>query len=148
MGEMLKTVGKETKVRAAPRHDADVLTVFPEGTEVEVLEQEGRFMRVRRRDSFADVCGWVAAGFLGRDPVPSEPRIRHPLQPCQRCLANEWGVVPVGLGGQSSPSVVLGIFEYQRLMARVCLSCGYTELTVVEEGLDSVREFMVRNRTD
>ncbi len=146
MGEMLKTVGKETKVRVAPRHDADVLSVFPEGTEVEVLEQEGRFMRVRRRDSFADVCGWVASGFLGRDPEPLPPAVRRPLQPCQRCHANEWGTVQ--LGGQSSPSLVLGFFEYQRLMARVCLGCGYTELTVTEEGLESVREFVLRNRID
>lgn len=148
MGEMLKTVGKETKVRVAPRHDADILSVLPEGTEVEVLEQEGRFVRIRRRDSFADVCGWVASGFLGREPEALPPVAHRPLQPCQRCLANEWGIVPVGLGGQTAPSFTLGFFEYQRLMARVCLGCGYTELTVTAEGLESVREFVVRNRTD
>ena len=69
MGEMLKTVGKETKVRVAPRHDADILSVLPEGTEVEVLEQEGRFVRIRRRDSLPLLASpWVSSSISGSWP--------------------------------------------------------------------------------
>lgn len=150
MGELVKTLAKETRLRREPTPDAEVLLVLPQGTEVEVLAQDGRFSQVRRRDSFRDTIGWVASGFIGREPEPPPPIIEREILPCQRCHGEDWTVLPVWLGGQNPHSILLdlGFLDSQRLMARVCLCCGHTELTVPEQGLEHVRQVARRQSRD
>lgn len=131
-----KTHAKETRLRREPDHAAETLAVLPPGTEVQVLEEHERFLKVHVRDAFRDQIGYVAAGFLEFEPPPDPDE--RPVVPCPHCQGTDFGVFPVSSHG--AMYIVTGLLSYHEVMARVCLDCGQVEFCVRPDSLPELRQ--------
>lgn len=137
------TQGKEARLRRGPDHRSEVMATLPEGTEVEILEESGRFLRVRVRDHFqADMTGYLPMGFVSgyKAVFPSQEAPKPSIEPCPRCGGKEWAEHDVYLGGTTGRlHIPLGFLSSVVIMARVCLTCGYVEPCVSSEGVAELR---------
>lgn len=139
--KLYRTHGKEARLRRGPEHTAEVMTVLPAGTEVEVLEEVNHFVKVRVRDKYqADQVGYLAAGFLADYAATDPPQKEIVLAPCPRCQAEEWAIYPLTGGTGSVPHVRLDFFTACPLRVRICLQCGLLEPCLDQENLQYVRE--------
>lgn len=144
---LYQTQGKEARLRRAPDHTSDIIATLPEGTEVEVLEEKGRFLFVRVRDKYQrDLRGYLPVGFVrGYKAVFAvEERPSVTLQPCQRCGGEEWVEHPIWVGN-SRVSIPLGFLSSVFLMVRVCTHCGLAEMCVSQGGLSQLRAHQERD---
>lgn len=142
--KLYPTQGKEARLRRAPDHKSETIATLPEGTEVEVVEEKGRFLLVRVRDNYQpDMTGYLPTGFVSGYkavfPPKDEPSIT--LEPCHRCGGEEWVEHPLVIGSSSSRLYIpLSFFSAAPIMVRVCLRCGFVEMCVSAEGLSELRK--------
>lgn len=142
--KLYPTQGKKARLRRAPDHKSEIIATLPEGTEVEVLEEKGRFLLVRVRDHFQpSMTGYLPTGFVSGYKVIStkdheyEPPVS--LLPCLRCGGNDWALYDnAPRGPYLAPP--LGLFSYVPTKSRVCLDCGYVEPCIDNEGLAKLRK--------
>lgn len=134
----------DTRLRKEPDHAAEVLRLLPARTEVEILEEGRRFTKVRYVDNFFDQTGYVATVMLEIEPGPApdqapepDPRFAH-LLPCQRCGGQSWGIFNLQQSGGHVFHIPLGFLNGAAVRARVCLRCGYLELSVDEDDLNEL----------
>lgn len=146
--KLYPTQGKEARLRRAPDHKSELIATLPEGTEVEVVEEKGRFLLVRVRDHFQpSMTGYLPTGFVnGYKTVisgPEEPSV--PLLPCLRCGGNDWVVHENAVGSGPYLNIPRGLFSYVTIKSRICLDCGYVEPCLDNEGLAKLRTHHGRN---
>lgn len=144
----------DTRLRREPDHGAEVLRLLPARTEVEVLEEQARFTKVRLQDDYSDLTGYIAKGFLDIEPAEVseselEPRPDY-LLPCPRCGTKNWGKFPLqqsgGHGFSQNFYIPTGFLAGVDVLARVCLRCGYLELCVEEENLSALHRLRRESR--
>lgn len=127
MAEKLYTHMRETKLRATPNPNGEVVALVPKGTEVEVFEERDGYYGIRAYPADSgQVSGYVFKSLIGPIERSKEDKatdlVRH-LPPCRECGENAWVFLPYQRGSVS-PYLVAGFFNYVEVQARVCLSCG------------------------
>lgn len=60
VADFVKITVPTGKIRQEPKPDGHVLLELKAGQELELLERQRRYSRVRYRDHFQDVTGWIA----------------------------------------------------------------------------------------
>jgi len=140
------TKRNETRLRQEPDHGGQVLRLLPARTELEVLELEKRFTKVRLQDKYTELTGYIATDFLDIEPddapLAPNPRYAH-LLPCPRCASNNWGKFSLQQsGGHMGQNFYIptGFLTGATVFARICLRCGYLELCVDEDDLSTLRQ--------
>lgn len=140
----------DTRLRKEPDHGAEVLRLLSARTEVEVLEELPRFIKVRFQDNYTDLTGYIAEGFLdlepGEAPAP-DPKYDY-LLPCPRCGTKNWGVFPLRDSGGHGGNFYIptGFLVGAAILVRVCLRCGYAEFCVDENSLTDLQRLAKENK--
>ncbi|HBK86560.1 MAG TPA: hypothetical protein DDZ53_11070 [Firmicutes bacterium] len=148
--KLFPTQGKEARLRRAPDHKSEIIATLPEGAEVEVVEEKGRFLLVHVRDHFQpSMTGYLPTGFVSGYKAVSgqqdkyKPRVG--LLPCLRCGGNDWVVHEHATGSGPYLNIPQGLFSYVAVRSRICLDCGYVEPCLDNEGLAKLRKHHGRN---
>ncbi len=129
MAQKVKVIVPRLIVRSEPSPEGAILIELPEGTELEVVQRQLRYTRVRYLGESRTVEGWASTNMLSIGQFP-EGR----MMLCPVCQEDSWKALHAGV--QTSLAffapVHLGKHEifsaddsHLDLEARVCLGCGY-----------------------
>lgn len=144
MSEKLYTRMRETKLRAAPHPDADVVANVPKGTEVEVFEERDNYYGLRAYSvEHGQVSGYVFKSLIGPPETDAGTTIEDKaalLPPCRECGAHNWRFVQLRTSGSASyPYIPAGFLNPVEVRARVCLTCGVVIPCVDSEGIEALK---------
>lgn len=144
MGEKLITQMRETKLRAVPTPDGEVIGIIPKGTEVEVYEERDGYYGVRAYVvDQGQVSGFVFKSLIGSFEPSDKKTIGEqavPLPPCQACGAEDWRYVSLRTsGGAGYQYIPTGFFTSVEVRGRVCLSCGMVIPCIDYDGIQALK---------
>lgn len=143
MAEKLITQMRETKLRATPTLDGEVIASVPKGTEVEVYEEREGYYGIRAYVADqGQVSGFVFKSLIGplepNDKVKGE-QIVH-LPPCQACGAEDWRYVSLRTSGDVGYQYIpTGFFSSVEVRGRVCLTCGVVIPCIDYKGIQEIK---------
>lgn len=147
MSEKLVTHMRETKLRATPTPDGEVIGIIPKGTEVEVYEERDGYYGVRAYVADqGQVSGFVFKSLIGSlEPsdkkTSGEQAVHSP--PCHACGAEDWRYVSLRTsGGAGYQYIPTGLFTSVEVRGRVCLSCGMVIPCIDVQGIEKIKETM------
>ena len=123
-----------------------MVVVVAEGTELEILERSGKYMKVTVwHPEQGSIIGFVASHMIGLPISPdSVSSAQGGTLKCPTCGAESWERMGVTAGNPVGPrihSVFLdtGFFGGFQLEAKVCLECGFVQLGLDRDDLESLR---------
>lgn len=143
MVEKLFTHMRETKLRATPTPEGDVVALIPKGTEVEVFEERDGYYGIRAYQvDQGQVSGYVFKSLIGPADVTKEEIeakvVRH-LPTCRECGEKSWAYAPFRLGNTGHAYLVTGFLSYVEVKVRVCLTCGAVVPCVDASGIEELK---------
>jgi hypothetical protein len=123
----VKTRVDSAKLRQDPQPQGQVLLELPAGTELELLDYQQRYSRVKVVDDYRTVEGWMANVALGlADDPPDQAMPISTDSSCPICQGDAWRGLPIVTSAHHGFKAYLGgFFRPYELEARVCLKCGY-----------------------
>lgn len=137
MANYVKITVPTGKIRQEPKPDGRVLLELKAGQEVELLEQQRRYSKVRYKDHFQDVTGWLANVAINLpDEMSDVEAMAHPT--CPFCGSRTW--IERGVATAGGRALAIGGFFGHHVHSRVCLGCGYVQLHVSQSSLEQLRE--------
>lgn len=137
VADFVKITVPTGKIRQEPKPDGHVLLELKAGQELELLERQRRYSRVRYRDHFQDVTGWIANVAINL-PEGNRESITDELPTCPFCGSEIWLDKGIRAGGNSL--TIGGLFFGDYVHSRICMGCGYVQLHVSQKALRQLQE--------
>ncbi len=136
VADFVKVTVPTGKIRQEPKPDGHVLLELKAGQELELLERQRRYSRVRYRDHFQDITGWIANVAINL-PKGNHESITDDLPSCPFCGSETWLEKGIRTGGNSL--LIGNLFSGDYAHSRICLGCGYIQLHISSSALRRIQ---------